>query len=259
MPQTKDIIDDEPETTEDGGEEQEQKPAAPPSTVDPATTAAINQLTAQVSRLVAGAAGAGKQTQAEVSELEMLLAELSRDHDPAQVAILYRFAEAIEKKIEKRYQGAVQQDKVGTHQQQCRAALTRELDALAEKYGEAKVEYSKPQLYQEVLNVVDKDPQFANELAKFNRGEVPNFKKAVQLVSDKWAKEFGMMKDGKSGSDQLDTKNSRTKPSAAISKDGKVDVTKLTDYEREVYTATLNVTKNKDIALKALKEIGGAR
>jgi hypothetical protein len=108
--------------------------------------------------------------------------------------------------------------------------------------------------------LMQKDPKFANALAAFQNGRVPltsDFVKAIQLAGRVYGKGAVTMKDSDKGAPaNLDTKNSKTKAAAsAVNDKGEVDLTTVTDLERQVYTDTLNVTKNKDIALHALKTI----
>jgi hypothetical protein len=247
----------------EGGEDQDK--TSDRAAADKQTIADLQKGIAELNRRIAqaGSGQAPPVTKREVSKLEDALSNLVKDgYKPEQLAAITDLIAAGMKDVEDKYQSKAFQDRAEGLQKRCQE---RALEELAHQLGE--VELSKNQkaaLVADMAELMFNDPKFQSAKAAFEEGRVPSaadFTKAARTVSQIYQKDGGMKQGDKKTSTQLDTKNSRSRPSSAISKDGEVDLTQLSDVERSVYTATLNSLSNKTskeakaLALNALKTV----
>lgn len=231
----------------DDDEEQEQpkKQAIPTSNPTDITLQSLTKAVQGLQGLVAQNQNATTAQKQQASRFEQELAALAKDgYKEDSLAAMARVIMAKTADIEEAITKKSQADALEAFNERCRDRLRTEVDAFIEATPSAK--WAKDALYARTVEVLQNEPEFEAEHKKFLSGNIPDFKKAFRKVSAMYLKESGMKQGDKGSGEGIDTKNSRTRPSAAISKDGKVDVTKLNDAEREVYTTTLNTLGGKN-------------
>lgn len=248
---------EEPET-EEGEEEGDDKPTPKPAKQPSEALKEIKGLKASLAQLQGLIAGnATKEDKKAVSNLDAMLEALVQGgYDKQEVAVLAATLGAVTKDLEAKYESRTGQDRVNSLNAQYKNAVEREVDVYVEQYGKS-VEYAKERLVREIRDHIVNDDKFTEP---FKEGRLPSqteFRKATAKILGTYLKETGIKKSEANQPEQLDLKSSAKKSSPAISKDGTVDTKKLTDFEREVYQQTLNITKNKDIALEALRTVKG--
>jgi hypothetical protein len=261
---TIDNLDDEqePNTEAEGaeGEKKETKPA--PQDNSAATMGAINKLTNAVQTLVQNSSTKAVTTK-NVSQVELAIQGLiAEGYKPDQLEAVVRLVGGVKADLEQEYEGKLRE----AEGKQTKQSLDSECHSRAEKALSELVskdidDDTKHFLISKMYKLMNSGDEFEASRHAYSQGRAPaaqQFEKVAALVLRFAPSEFVKSKDGTKtgGSQQLDTGNSRPRPSAAISKDGKsVDVDKLDQVEKEIYLATLNSTKNKDIALEALKTL----
>lgn len=253
----------DPETEGEEGEaegDDKQPPKRQPPADDGTTARELKKLQnsfAQLQALVAGGTKTDKTTVSRVDET--LSALLEGGYDKQEVAVLAATMNALRQDLENKYEQKTGADKVAALNASYRSTVEQEIDVFVEQYGKV-VEYAKDRLINEARDLMVNDDKFT---APFNQGRLASrgdFKKVVSKIVGNYLKESGIKRaDNNSASEQPDLRNSAKRPSSAISKDGEVDTKKLGDLEREVYMSTLNITKNKELALKALKTVQGKK
>jgi hypothetical protein len=256
-----------PQDEDDNNEEDgEKKPAAKPApAVDDVTLKSLTRAIQDLRGLVQ-TQGSQKDVKT-VSRYEQEIEALAKDgYTKESLLAIHRVIAAKEADLQEQRNAEIKAEAQQRFITRCQDTLRREIDDFAEKVPSAK--WSKEALYAAAVKAMEDEEEFAKENETFKKGNVPDFKKIFRKVSQTYLKDSGIKSGDKGSGDGIDTKNSRTRPSAAISKDGSVDVTKLTDYEREIYTATLNALGGKnskdpatrkraqEIALQALRDIG---
>lgn len=271
MPEQMDISEDEldNEDAEKEGGDEKAKQQYERSTAE--TQAAIASLTRAVQDFGKKVEGQSKQEIAErQNETDKATAILlANGYKPGQLEALVTMMAAakadIRAEIENDYKKDKQVQVKQTLDQQCYSRAEEELiKALGEDHEWLKKSTRKQALLTEIWETMDNDKSFGDARKAYSEGRTPSrgdFAKAARLVSQTVPKGAGMnSKDN--NSNQLDTRNSRPGAHPAIDKNGEVDVSKLNDYEREVYTTTLNTigksAEAKKIALHALRTIGAA-
>lgn len=233
---------------------------------DANTLQEIKQTLQGLQRLVAGDS-TKRSDQARVSRLESEFSELSKEYKPEQLKVLARIAVALKEDMVEEYGAAKQKEATQGFDQQCFDRAYDEIEKVIDQFPGSQSATVREALMAGIVKDVGKlmasDNRFEAARSAYQGGRVPareDFSKAVRLIAGTYLKESGMtLSDKKGASDQLDTRTSRSRPQPIVSKDGTVDVSKLSDWEREIYNETLNKTKNKDLALKALKALGQVR
>lgn len=258
MPQMEQINDDEL-NNEDGGEDNDKKPD---------TAAQLQSSIDQLARTVKGlnrpitTQAEGKEKQGELSQFEQLLQTMLANG--AKVDDLRPFVELhvasqndLKKQMEKMVAEGAGKVTKDTLDKECRNRAEEAMDAVVNIERPAYRQAFLQEMWEKMADQENDD--FATARNTYNDGRAPSkkeFEKVARLVSQSAPANFVKTKtDTKSGNPQLDTGNSRPSPNKAINKDGSVDLSKCTEVERDIYVATLNHTKSKTLALKALKEV----
>ncbi len=252
-----DTIGDAEDDQEEEGQEGDNEGKQTQASVDLGTQQAIARLAQQVGALTQHVAGKNtEQQQQQISETEKTLNFLLQSgFKPEQLEAVTALVTAAQKDIKKELEAKYREDKskeqTQTLDQRCYERGAEALEKLIEGTAFAQDDELRQALLVKAQKLMQTSPELQSARDAYSQNKVPtraDFEKAVRLVLQKLPKEFGMNNRDNAGS-----------RSQAISKDGKVDVSKLTDYEREIYTATLNTTKNPEIALHALKTIARAK
>jgi hypothetical protein len=253
------------ETLNEDESNEVENPETKPVDTSAQTLAALERLTKVISRMDSKSgttpADASKK-QEEVGEFGALLQTMLANGVPAKdLEPLVQLHLASQNDLKKQMEKMVKEGTGTTAEQQLKAKCWERADEVLEELSNV----TKPRMRQALMDEMwelmanPENDDFASARAAYARGVTPSkkdFEKVARLVLQSAPKEFVKTKgDTKAGSPQLDPGNSRPTPSKGINKDGSVDVSKLTEVERDVYTHTLNVTKSKEIALKALKQV----
>ena len=232
------------------------------------TRAAITQLHQMVQKISDKTDAGEKVSQKEVSSLEKMTAHLlSEGYKPeslkGSIALLDAMKSDIMKEVEARYADA--------EKEKGQKSLDEKfLDRMQEELGkliEGKPELQGDQEFQEMVlkkmwTHMSTDPGMDSARKAYAAGRPPSnadIQKSARLVLQKLPGGFAMV-NSDNKNEGIDANNSRPGGShPAISKKGEVDVEKLNDFERDIYTTTLNCTKDKKLALEALKELGSKK
>lgn len=243
--------DDEDDEEDDDEEEGKKKPAPRRERQD------LSKLERSIEELKAMAAGGTRAEQKRVSEVEKLLESmLQGGYNKDQVAALALVAQAVKADLKAEDAEGREVADRQTLDEQCFDAVDAEIDKYVKRYP--AVRWAKSELRTRVGQYMARSNKFADAQARYAQKKKPaqsDFARATERIVGTFLKESGIK--GSGTSDQLDIKSSRTKPSPAVSKSGEVNVDRLNDFEREIYQSTLNITKNKELALKALKRVRG--
>lgn len=214
----------------------------------------MSDIRQQLAELKAIAAGGNREDKQKVSKVDQMFEKLlNGGYKKEQLAALAGLVESLKEDLRAEYGEATEKATKAALDSACWTAIDKEI----EKYADSipAVEWAKDTIRRRVRDLVSKSPEAQHA---YSQGKVPPqnlFAKATKRITETYLKASGIKQGGSSSNDQLDVKNSRVKPGGAIAKDGEVDVDKLSDFERNIYVTTLNITKNKELALDALKAL----
>lgn len=172
---------------------------------------------------------------------------------------LYTLLEALKDDLREEYEEA-SNDK---DQKSLQARSWDAMDAAFEKIARKNpgISWSKQEITQRAFDLMSKSKRYSDARDTYTRGRVPaarHYEDALARVVTVFEKETGKSSGAKKETPAaLDTKNSRPRSKSSAVGDGDIDVNALDPMEREIYTTTLNVTKNKALAKEALKDLRG--
>lgn len=197
---------------------------------------------------------------------EALHSLLQLGYKPNQLEAIVGYMEGVKKDLtaefERKTSEKEQTRNLEKLNEDCSKTATRVIKDLIKGSALAGNSHQERALLGQVWDMLANDDQFSSARKAYQSGIEPDakdFEKAARLVLQTYPKEFGFMEKRESSGNQIDNKNSRPQPHPAVNKKGDVDLSKLSDFERETYEMTLNKTKSPKIALLALNTIGKAR
>lgn len=253
--------DEETTEGEEGAEEGDDKPKRkPPASVTNEVKEVRNEL-ARLSQLVSSSGS--KQDERRVSNLEKTLAELVKGgYKPEQLAALVEVAKAIKDDIDVDQTQKSAQQQTREFNNNCWSAVYGALDKLAETNGvdEKAFSYARDELAKRVAKTLESHEKFPDARNAYRQQILPDkkdFAAAARIVFETYKKESGMKSSDNRPAPQLDLKSSRSQASRSSSKNTEINLSELSDFEKEVYLSTKNITKNEELARKALDRVRG--
>lgn len=249
--------DTETENPEEGGDE---KPARKSSSANAEVRELKSQI-ANLTRLVTNA-NTPKGDAAKVTRLETAYENLIKNgYKPDQLEALLEVAHALKEDLSTETKSTSDAQEAKKFYQGCWTRVYDELDKLAEKneVDEKQFSYARDNLAKRMSEVMAKHDKFSGARDAYAQRIYPDksdFSAAARMVFETYRKESGM-KQSDNRPAQLDLQSSRSKAAPTAKPGEPINLEKLDDAEKEVYLATKNITKNEELARKALARFQG--
>lgn len=250
----------ETEETEEGEGEDKSKSRKPSTAVQTqAEIKEVRELLGSLYQQVA-AGNTTKSQEKKITKTQEALESLLKDgYKPDQLTALVAVTKAVREDImeEQRVESSATAAK--QFETNCWRSLYREIDSLAK--DAPGIKWARDTIARKAADLMAKSPKFGDAQNAYRNGQEPSqedFAKAARLVSETYLKDSGTKSADNKKPPQLDLQSSRSKASPGSSNSkGEIDLSQLSELEREVYVKTKNITKNEEIARKALARVRG--
>lgn len=253
-------LDDEDEDEEDQDDDQDDDDddePAPRSNKVTKQLADVKATLAELKALSAKGDGSDKRKVKKVDEIFSVW--LSNGEKKETLAPLYELMQGLKDDLKGEYEEARSSENAKTLQDRSWEAMDSAFDKVARKMPQ--VSWSKAEITARAFELMSKGKAYADARETYSRGKVPaarHYENALLKIVSVFEKETGKSSGAKKEAPQtLDLKNSRTKGKSSAVGEGDVDVSKLDAMERQIYTTTLNITKDKKLAKEALQDLRG--
>lgn len=199
-----------------------------------------------------------KSDQKKASKLEQTLnAMLENGADKGQIGVLYRMFLDLKEDLREESKEESKKSSAESLKERCMDAFESAFDRAAAKNPSLK--WSKAEIISRAISRVERGSSYVDARNAYASGRMPSastFERAITSVIETFEKETGN-KSAVKKNESLDIGSSKLKGKSTkgSSKSKEVDVDSLNDFEREIYTSTLNSTKSKEFALEALQTV----
>lgn len=250
--------DQDDDENEDDDDDEDEKPSRKNrGTVSPADIKAIKETL----RDLKDAAKKGDAVdQKKVKRVDQQFQSwLSEGKTAKDLAPLYQLMEALKEDLREEYEEADKGKQQTSLKERSWEAMDRAFEKIAKK--NPSIRWSKLEMTQRAFESMSTGKRYADVRETYTRGRVPadrHYEEALLRQVAVFEKETGKSSGAKKETPaSLDLKNSQIRGKSSAVRDGEVDLEKLDHMERQIYTTTLNITKNKKLALEALKDLRG--
>lgn len=252
---------EEEDQDEDDEEQDEDDEDEKPSRKSSASKKDIQEIRETLKDLKAAANKSGDASdKKKVKKVDQIFQNwLGEGKTTKELGPLYTLLEALKEDLREEYEEA----SADKDQKSLQARSWDAMDSAFEKIARKNpgISWSKQEITQRAFDLMSKSKRYADARDTYTRGRVPaarHYEDALVRVVAVFEKETGKSSGAKKETPAaLDIKNSRTRSKSSAVGDGDVDVNALDPMEREIYTTTLNITKNKALAKEALKDLRG--
>jgi hypothetical protein len=249
---------DEEDLEDDEDEEEDDEPAKGKKSPSSVTKKDITEFRSELSdlkKLVQKSGDAGDQK--KLSRVDALFQAMLKGGSKIEdLQPLYALVEAIREDVKEESEEGKKKDRQASLDDRCWETMQSVWQEFVAK--DPSLEWSEDKILNRAIKLLSTGKSFASAREKYDAGRVPaqkDFRDAIRRILNTYERETGKSRAGKTD-DQLDLQSSRAKPrKSAAGANEDIDLKKLTPWEREIYTTTLNVTKNKDLAREALRDL----
>lgn len=244
--------DDDEEEDQDDEEEDEEEESPKKQ------NAALRKELAQLRALISSTKEPGNKGEGgkKSSRVEAAFAKLiSGGVKPSDLTVLYSLFTELKADLKDEAEESRKSTTAADLGDRCMEVLEDEFARAAK--NNKQLQWARKEIVDRAISLMQRSVSFEDARQQWDSGRVPSrqhFSRAVARVIQTYQKETGTKSSSKSEGLDIGSSKLKGKPTKTT-RDGEIDVDKLSDFDRNVYLETLNVTGNKKLALEALRDI----